>query len=106
MFVRMLAAIAILGSSEVLAGPLDHMERPAVGWTGKVFVPSYTFPTSLPINEPKPWASVDFRTRPEDYMSVILSYLMDGQDKSTWDVANNPARKWYHGPWMGPCLSG
>lgn len=78
------------------------MEQAPSDWGGKVFNPSYAFPTTAPAAGPRPWETVDFKTDAAAYMDAILVYLLEGQDRSTWDVAANPVRKWYHGPWMGP----
>lgn len=101
MFVRVLVFL-LLGSIPALADPLDRMEPVPPGWAGKVFNPSYAFPTAMPGVEAHPWEAIDFRTDPERYMGAVLVYLLEGQNRDTWDVAANPVRKWYHGPWMGP----
>lgn len=95
-------AIVLMFSLPAAAAPLDRMEPVPASWTGKVFSPSYAFPTAMPPAEPRPWEAIDFRASAADYMATILSYLLEGQDRTTWDVAVNPVRKWYHGPWMGP----
>lgn len=85
-----------------IAAPLDRMEPVPANWNGKVFIPSYSFPTAMPAVEPRPWEGVDFRADATAYMDAILAYVLEGQDRSTWDVAANPVRQWFHAPWMGP----
>jgi hypothetical protein len=102
MWLLVIPALLSLSLSVARAAPLDRMEPVPAGWTGKVFNPSYAFPTTLPAQEPRPWSVVDFRADPAGYMAAVLAYVLEGQDRTTWDVAANPVRKWYHGPWMGP----
>lgn len=95
-------ALALLPIASLNAAPLDRMETAPSGWTGKVFKPSYAFPTAAPPPEPRGWEAIDFRTNARGYMESVLSYVLEGQDRTTWDVSVNSVRKWYHGPWMGP----
>jgi len=30
------------------------------------------------------------------------AYVLEGQDRTTWRVQDNPVRPWFHVPWMGP----
>lgn len=80
---------------------LDSMEMPDPGYSGPRFSPSFDFPAAL-VAEPRPWESVNFKTDPEQYMSLILQYVLEGQDTERWNVSQNAVRKWYHMPWMGP----
>jgi hypothetical protein len=102
MLLRVMPALFFLSCSVVHAAPLDRIEPVPTGWTGKTFNPSYAFPAALPATEPRPWAAVDFRTDVAGYMAALLAYVLEGQDRTTWDVASNGVRKWYHGPWLGP----
>jgi hypothetical protein len=42
----------------------------------------------------------DFRTEPDAYMFAVLGYVLEGQNRKTWRVQDNPVRRWYHVPWM------
>lgn len=101
MLLRILAIFFLL-SVPATAAPLDRMEPVPGGWTGRVFKPSYAFPTQKPVSEPRPWEGIDFKVDAAGYMATVLNYLLEGQDRSTWDVTANSVRTWFHGPWMGP----
>lgn len=73
---------------------------PPTSWSGPVFKPSFSFPTALPINEPRPWMGIDFKTQPREYLEAVLDYVFEGQDTSSWRLQDNSKRKWFHVPWM------
>jgi hypothetical protein len=60
---------------------------------------SIDFPKAMP-NEPAPWASINFRTTPAEYMQAVLDYILEGNRDVDWRVGENGVRKWYHAPWM------
>jgi len=79
--------------------PASNDTIPA-NWSGNVFSPNFDFPTSPPAAEHLPWSGIDFRTDPVAYMKTVLSYVLEGMDKSIWDGKANAVRQWYHAPWM------
>lgn len=81
------------------------MESAPVNWRGSVFQPSYNFPKSAR-REVHPWTTVSFRKEPERYLRLLLSYALDGQDRTDWRLAKNKKRRWYHVPWLGPGPAG
>lgn len=104
----MKAIIKLLGASiffsfslslfgqEVLSNSLDALP---VGWTGKKFELSKSYPTTLP-NEPQPWKSFNFKTQPLKYINAVKKYVLDGNILADWVLQNNSVRKWYHAPAM------
>lgn len=84
----------------------DQMEKPPAGWSGPVFEANFAFPTALPADTATPWETINYTTQPDAYLTAVLSYVLEGQDKSTWLLKNNTVRQWYHMPWMGPGASG
>lgn len=87
------------------ASPLDRMEKPPAGWTGEVFQPRFDFPKTTR-REPRPWLDVSFRKEPERYLSLLLDYVLEGQDRVHWRLKANTHRRWYHVPWQGPGANG
>lgn len=79
---------------------LDRIERPPAGWQGAVFAPNFAFPKTAPA-EARPWEAVSFRKEPKRYLSVLLAYALEGQNRVHWRVGRNKARGWYHVPWLG-----
>lgn len=98
-----LVFLALLPRAE--AGQLDRIEKPTAGWRGPVFVPRVDFPTRTR-TEPHPWTTVSFRKEPERYLSLLLQYALEGQDRIHWRLAQNKTRRWYHVPWLGPGATG
>jgi hypothetical protein len=102
---KMYAILAVTGwlaGFQACATELDRMEKPTSTWTGPVFVPSFAFPSTSPAAEARPWEAIGFQKDPQRYLAAILAYVLEGQDVNTWRVQDNPVRKWYHVPWMGP----
>ena len=81
--------IVLMSSFPASAAPLDRMEPTPAGWTGRVFAPSYAFPNKTPPAEVRPWEAIDFKTNAAGYMAAVLSYVLEGQNRSTWDVAED-----------------
>ena len=73
---------------------------PPVDWTGPIFQLSQDYPTSLPPAESYPWEQIDFRQKPQGYMSAVLVYCLEGNIEVGFIVQNNQIRKWYHAPWL------
>jgi len=99
-------ALFVLGIAAASAADLDQMEAVPSGWTGPQFAPSFDFPASAPPAEVLPWQAIDFRSEPARYLQAVLAYVLEGQSLASWRVQDNPVRRWYHMPWMGPGGSG
>src|SRR6185436_8464338 len=91
----------LIAPSVALAQPFkDAHEDPPAGWTGPRFVLSQAYPKTKPSSQPKPWKTVDFRTKPADYLNAVLKYCYEGNIEVEWAGQNNAVRKWYHAPWL------
>jgi hypothetical protein len=83
-----------------------------VGWTGPVFKLSQSYPATLPPAEPAaslPWTQYDFKNAAQapQYLQAVLSYCLEGNTENNFaDVSQNPARTWYHAPWLHSGPSG
>jgi hypothetical protein len=98
---RLSAALLVL----TLAGPAlaqfpDAHDPPPAGWTGQVFKLRQDYPQTLPPTGSRPWTSISFRTRPNDYLKAVLAYSLEGNREVDFVVQNNTVRGWYHAPWM------
>jgi hypothetical protein len=100
-----LLAVGICVVTIEAAFPNAH-NAPPPGWTGPVFTLSQAFPATLPALEPvskRPWTRFDFRNPAEapQYLKAVLDYCLAGNTANNFaDVGQNPARKWYHAPWL------
>jgi hypothetical protein len=99
------AIVALAAALSAGAAGLDRIEKPPVGWRGPVFKPRFDFPQAIKA-EPRPWTAISFRKEPERYLSVLLAYALEGQDRAHWRLRANKARRWYHVPWLGPGANG
>jgi hypothetical protein len=74
----------------------------AKGWSGDTFRLSQNYPAQLP--QPPaggfPWEKVDFRTKPNDYLSSVLNYCWEGMEDAKFVAQANSKRTWYHAPWL------
>lgn len=89
----------------MLAGPAlaqfpDAHDPPPAGWTGQIFKLRQDYPQTLPPTGSRPWTSISFRTRPNDYLEAVLAYALEGNKEADFVVQNNTVRGWYHAPWM------
>ena len=98
---RLLLALVV----SMLAGPAlaqfpDAHDAPRAGWAGQVFKLEQDYPQTLPPTGSRPWTSISFKTRPNDYMKAVLAYALEGNTEVDFVVQNNAVRGWYHAPWM------
>ncbi len=68
-------------------------------WSGPVFHLSQSYPLNIPADT-YPWSAFDPKTQPDEYMAAVLKYCLEGNDTVDWDIRSNPARPWFHAPWM------
>lgn len=81
--IRLSLAVLVL----VLAGPAlaqfpDAHDPPPAGWTGQVFKLKQDYPQTLPPTGSRPWTSISFKNRPNDYMKAVLAYALEGNKES------------------------
>ena len=76
-----------------------HEPKPS-GWTGPVFELSQDYPATTPPAETLPWKTIDFKTKPAEYLAAVLQYCYEGNIEADWAGQNNTVRKWYHAPWL------
>jgi hypothetical protein len=96
--------ILLLGVCPAVASaqePLpDAHEAPPPGWTGLVFELSKAYPMTKPTGEARPWKTIDYKTRPSDYLVAVRDYCYEGNVAVDWKIQDNAVRKWYHTPWL------
>jgi hypothetical protein len=80
--------------------PDFHEDGPPNGWTGPVFKLSQDYPTTKPAAGTLPWKSIDFKTKPADYLKAVLNYCYEGNIDVDFAGQDNAVRKWYHAPWL------
>lgn len=93
-----LAVLLLTGSA--MAQFQDARDPPPAGWTGQVFKLKQDYPQTLPPTGSRPWTSISFKTKPNDYMKAVLAYALEGNKEVDFVVQNNTVRGWYHAPWM------
>jgi hypothetical protein len=57
-----------------------------------------SYPTTAPPAVAGPWATIDFKTKPEPYLRAVLTYCLDGAQSKDFDF--NGSTKWFHAPWL------
>ena len=95
-----LALLVLMQTELALAQFPDARDSPPAGWTGQVFKLKQDYPQTLPPTGSRPWTSISFKTRPNDYMKAVLAYVLEGNKEADFIVQNNTVRGWYHAPWM------
>ena len=95
-----LALAALMLAAPTLAQFPDAHDPPPAGWTGQVFKLRQDYPQTLPPTGSRPWTSISFKTKPNDYMKAVLAYALEGNKEADFVVQNNTVRGWYHAPWM------
>ena len=78
----------------------DSYDSIPLDYIGKKFKLSQQYPTTLPTVEVLPWAKIDFRKKPLDYLQAVYQYVLEGNIEADWKPQDNAIRKWYHVPWM------
>jgi hypothetical protein len=84
----------------------DVSYNPPTGWDGPKFILSQSYPQSPPPDENYPWKTIDFKTKPKDYMAAVIKYCYEGNftggGNPELDFApqKNTVRQWYHAPWL------
>src|ERR1044071_2786596 len=56
----------------------DAHEAPPSGWTRPVFKLSQDYPTTKPAAEARPWKTIDYKTKPAEYLKAVLDYCYEG----------------------------
>jgi hypothetical protein len=79
--------------------PDAHEDKPN-GWTGPVFKLSQDYPVTKPSAGTLPWKSIDYKTKPAEYLGAVLQYCYEGNIEVDWVGQDNSVRKWYHAPWL------
>ena len=107
--VRLIAALilgalilepACAAAQDTTPFPDFHEDSVPSGWTGPVFKLSQDYPTTKPAAGTLPWKSIDFKTKPGDYLKAVLNYCYAGNIEVDWAGQDNAVRKWYHTPWL------
>lgn len=101
----LIIAALMLMPAFAAASPLDRIERAAKSWRGPSFEPNFAFP-SQKVVDAHPWAAISYRREPKRYLSAVLDYVLEGQDRKNWHLQSNKMRGWYHMPWIGPGPTG
>src|SRR5262249_10287032 len=78
----------------------DHFHGPTDGWNGPKFELSQDYPREQPPSERHPWEAINFKQDARSYLVEVLRYLYEGNIEVDWVVQKNPARPWFHAPWM------
>lgn len=84
----------------------DYSYQPPTGWTDPKFVLSQDYPQTMPPDEAYPWATIDFKKHPQDYLKAVIKYCYEGNITAGGNIEldfvpqNNAVRKWYHAPWL------
>lgn len=102
----LVCAAALILSTPALAQFPDAHDSPPAGWTGPVFHLRQDYPQTLPPTGSRPWTSISFKTKPNDYLKAVLGYALEGNKEVDFVVQNNATRGWYHAPWMHAGPSG
>ncbi|MEM1000915.1 MAG: hypothetical protein AAGN35_27925 [Bacteroidota bacterium] len=71
----------------------------ANAWGTDIFELSQSYPAEVP-EEKYPWDGVDFRRKPEQFMSKVLDYCWEGMNDANFVAQSNAVRIWYHAPWL------
>lgn len=74
----------------------------ANAWGTDLFVLSDAYPATAP-EAPKggyPWAKIDFRRKPLDFMQKVLDYCWEGMPEANFVGDMNQSRIWYNAPWL------
>ncbi|HSK74572.1 MAG TPA: hypothetical protein VK892_22925, partial [Pyrinomonadaceae bacterium] len=66
------------------------------------FILRQDYPQTYTPKEPLPWANIDLKANPVQYMQAVLSYCLEGNTGTDVDfrVEKNKVRNWYHAPWL------
>ncbi len=99
----LLALIATPGpvaAQDTTPFPDFHEDGPPTGWTGPVFKLSQDYPDTKPATGTLPWKSIDFRTKPADYLIAVRNYCYEGNIEVDFAGQDNAVRTWYHAPWL------
>jgi hypothetical protein len=78
----------------------DVSYQPPAGWDGPRFVLSQDYPQTKPADETYPWAAIDFKTHPKEYLAAVIKYCYEGNVGVDFVPQQNTVRKWYHAPWL------
>jgi hypothetical protein len=100
MLVALIVEPAFVAAQDTTPFPDFHEESVPSGWTGPVFKLSQDYPTTKPAAGTLPWKSIDFKTKPADYLKAVLNYCYEGNIDVDWAGQDNTVRKWYHAPWL------
>jgi hypothetical protein len=65
-----------------------------------VFTLSQDYPATKPSPNTLPWKTINFKTKPAEYLGAVLQYCYEGNIDVDWAGQNNAVRKWYHAPWL------
>jgi len=107
--VRLIAALilgalilepACAAAQDTTPFPDFHEDSVPSGWSGPVFKLSQDYPTTKPAAGTLPWKSIDFKTKPAEYLKAVLNYCYEGNIDVDWAGQDNAVRKWYHAPWL------
>src|SRR5262249_11967758 len=79
--------------------PAAH-ENPPARWTGPVFTVSQDYPATKPPPEVGAWKTIDYKTKPAEYLKAVLDYCYEGNIDVDFRGQDNAIRKWYHTPWL------
>ena len=120
----LLLSTAMLGASATSplpqAPPLSECNTPTsrfcdaampvpASWRGPVFKLSQDYPDQ-PGRDVQPWRRFRPDAQPNEYLLAVLGYVFDGNIRpgaeQSFDVANNPNRRWYHAPWQDFGMNG
>lgn len=74
----------------------------ANAWGTDLFVLSDAYPAVEP-EAPKggyPWAKIDFRRKPMDFMQKVLDYCWEGMPEANFVGDMNESRTWFNAPWL------
>ncbi|KAF0676256.1 hypothetical protein [Profundibacterium mesophilum] len=72
------------------------------GVPGPRFLPrvDYPAPSAGTASEPRPWEQIDFVVEPDRFLLSLLDHVLEGMDRTRWNLRENTHRDWYHAPWM------
>lgn len=66
----------------------------------QVFELSQDYPDTFNVEEKYPWQTIDFKTKPDEYIHTVLNYCLEGNEEVDFKVQDNKKRHWYHSPWL------
>lgn len=99
----LLPAFSAQAQTDPYLDPYRHArDDPPPGWTGP-FQLSRNYPTTKPAAETLAWKGIDYTTQPEQYLSAVLQYCLDGNTDAAIDWRQHlktTGRIWYHAPWL------